>query len=147
MIAITTPIVDYDAIHTKIDNLEKIIDNLTVLVENQQPSTTINNNDNLINIFLNEKYYNACNIQNLIAGIDLTNENYEKILRNYVGGKAEIIKKNYNNLHEFERLVYCFNGKDKHLKIAHFQHEKNWIVEPELRWERQVIREKEKELK
>jgi hypothetical protein len=50
----------------------------------------------------------------------------------YVGGNAEIITKNYKNLPEFERPVYCFTGEDKHQQIAHIQHENSWIVEPEL---------------
>jgi hypothetical protein len=61
----------------------------------------------------------------------------------YVGGNAEIITKNYNNLPEFERPIYCFSGEDKHQQIAHIQHENNWVVEPELSWERQVQREQD----
>ena len=61
----------------------------------------------------------------------------------YVGGNAEIITKNYNNLPEFERPVYCFSGEDKHQQIAHIQHGNSWIVEPELSWERQVQREQD----
>ena len=34
-------------LHTKIDNLERVIDKLTDMIKNQQPSTTINNNNNM----------------------------------------------------------------------------------------------------
>ena len=72
-------------LHAKIDNLEKVIDKLTDLVKNQQPSTTINNNNinnnNYINIFLNDKCRNACDIRKFIAGIYFSKENFEKLLR------------------------------------------------------------------
>ena len=129
-------------LHIKIDNLERII---VEMAKNQQSSTTINNNNisNYINIFLNDKCRNACDIRKFIAGIDFSKENYHNLLMDYVGGNAEIITKNYNNLPEFERPVYCFSGEDKHQQIAHIQHENNWIVEPELSWERQVQREQD----
>ena len=67
-------------LHTKIDKLERVIDQLTVLVKNQQPTTTINNdksinntnNTNYIDIFLNDKCHNACDIRKFIAGIDFS---------------------------------------------------------------------------
>ena len=135
----TTPLTENDnALHNKIDNLERII---IEMAKNHQP-TTINNN-NYINIFLNDKCRNACDITKFIAGIDFSKENYHNLLMDYVGGNAEIITKNYNSLPEFERPVYCFTGEDKHQQIAHIQHENNWIVEPELSWERQVQREQD----
>ena len=130
-------------LHIKIDNLERII---VEMAKNQHPTTINNNNinnNNYINIFLNDKCRNACDIRKFIAGIDFSKENYHNLLMDYVGGNAEIITKNYNNLPEFERPVYCFSGEDKHQQIAHIQHENNWIVEPELSWERQVQREQD----
>jgi hypothetical protein len=128
-------------LHIKIDNLERII----VEMAKNQHLTTINNNNinNYINIFLNDKCRNACDISKFIAGIDFSKENYHNLLMDYVGGNAEIITKNYNNLPEFERPVYCFSGEDKHQQIAHIQHENNWVIEPELSWERQVQREQD----
>jgi hypothetical protein len=138
------PVIVSIDLQNKIDSLEKVIDNLAVLVKNQQSSTTINNNiSNYINIFLNDKCRNACDIKKFIAGIDFSKENYHNLLMDYVGGNAEIITKNYNNLPEFERPVYCFSGEDKHQQIAHIQHENSWVVEPELSWERQVQREQD----
>jgi hypothetical protein len=132
-------------LHAKIDNLEKVIDKLTDLVRNQQPTTVNNNNsinnNNYINIFLNEKCHNAYDIKRFIAGIDFSKENFEKLIMDYVGGNAEIITKNYNNLPEYERPVYVFNGEDEHQKIAHIQYDNKWIVERELGWEKQVRKE------
>jgi hypothetical protein len=105
-------------------------------------NNTINNN-NYINIFLNDKCHNACDIRKFISGIDFSKENYHNLLMDYVGGNAEIITKNYKSLPEYERPVYCFEGEDKHQQIAHIQHDNKWIVEPELSWERQVIREQD----
>ena len=120
--------------HAKIDNLEKIIVDLE---KNQQP-TIINNNDNninynnYINIFLNDKCHNAYDIKKFIAGIDFSKENFEKLLRDYVGGNAEMITKNYNNLLEFERPIYSFYGEDGHQKVVHIKHHDKWVVEREL---------------
>ena len=132
-------------LHTKIDNLERVIDQLTVLVKNQQPTTTINNdnsintnNTNYINIFLNDKCHNACDIRKFIAGIDFSKENYQNILKDYVGGNAEIITKSYNNLPEYERPIYSFVGEDEHQKVVHIQHDDKWVVERELGWTNQV---------
>ena len=144
LVIVETQLVENNALHSKIDNLEKVIDNLTVLVKNQHPTTINNNNiNNYINIFLNDKCRNACDIRKFIAGIDFSKENYHNLLMDYVGGNAEIITKNYNSLPEFERPVYCFSGEDKHQQIAHIQHENSWVVEPELNWERQVQREQD----
>jgi hypothetical protein len=133
-------LVDTSNLSNEIKELKNII---TEMVLNQQPTTINNNNNNYINIFLNDKCRNACDIKKFIAGIDFSKENYHNLLMDYVGGNAEIITKNYNNLPEFERPVYCFSGEDKHQQIAHIQHENNWIVEPELNWERQVQREQD----
>lgn len=137
--SIVPEIVSID-LHAKIDNLEKVIGKLADLVKNQQPSTTINNT-NYINVFLAEKCHNAYDIKKFISGIDFSKENFEKLLRDYVGGNAEIITKNYNNLPEYERPIYSFNGEDEHQKVVHIQHDKRWIVERELGWEKQVRRE------
>jgi hypothetical protein len=131
-------------LHKKIDNLERVIDKLSVLVQNQQPPTTINNTNNIsnyINVFLNDKCHNAYDIKKFISGIDFSKENFEKLIRDYVGGNAEVITKNYNSLPEYERPIYCFNGEDEHQKVAHIQHDDKWIVERELGWEKQVRRE------
>jgi hypothetical protein len=140
---LAVPEVVLENLHIKIDNLERII---VEMAKNQHPTTINNNNinnNNYIHIFLNDKCRNACDIRKFIAGIDFSKENYHNLLMDYVGGNAEIITKNYNNLPEFERPVYCFSGEDKHQQIAHIQHENNWIVEPELSWERQVQREQD----
>jgi hypothetical protein len=63
-------------------DLRKEINNLKGMIiemeKNQRPTTTtINqnnnsiNNTNYINIFLNDKYHNACDIRRFIAVIDL----------------------------------------------------------------------------
>jgi hypothetical protein len=141
---ISPEIVNID-LHAKIDNLEKVIDKLTVLVQNQQVSTinnNINNNiTNYINVFLNDKCHNAYDIKKFISGIDFSKENFEKLLRDYVGGNAEIITKNYNSLPECERPIYTFNGEDEHQKVVHIKHDDKWVVERELGWEKQVRRE------
>lgn len=115
------------------------------MAKNQQP-TTINNNNNInnnnyISIFLNDKCHNAYDIKKFIAGIDFSKENFERLIRDYVGGNAEIITKNYNSLPEYERPVYVFTGEDEHQKIAHIQYNNKWVVERELGWEKQVRRE------
>ena len=133
-------------------DLREEINNLKVMIielaKNQQP-TTINNNSidnsinntNYINIFLNDKCHNACDIRKFIAGIDFSKENFQNILKDYVGGNAEIITKSYNRLPENERPVYVFSGEDEHQKVAHIQYDNKWIVERELGWEKQVRRE------
>ena len=125
----------------KHDRLERVIDKLTVLVENQQPTTINNNNNNYINIFLNDKCHNAYDIKKFIASIDFSKENFEKLIQDYVGGNAEIITKNYKSLPEYERPLYVFNGEDEHQKVAHIQYDNKWVVERELGWTIQVRRE------
>jgi hypothetical protein len=129
-------------LHAKIDNLERII---VEMAKNQQPTTINNhinsNNNNYISIFLNDKCHNAYDIKKFIAGIDFSKENFERLIRDYVGGNAEIITKNYNSLPEYERPVYVFTGEDEHQKIAHIQYNNKWVVERELGWEKQVRRE------
>ena len=144
-VAVILPEVVRLDLHAKIDNLERII----VEMAKNQSSTTINNNSidnsinntNFINIFLDDKCHNACDIKKFIAGIDFSKENYQKILKDYVGGNAEIITKSYNSLPENERPVYVFNGEDEHQKVAHIQYNNKWVVERELSWEKQVRRE------
>jgi hypothetical protein len=130
-------------LHAEIVNLKGLIIELS---KNLQPTSVINNNNinnnnNYINIFLNDKCHNACDIKRFIAGIDFSKENFEKLIRDYVGGNAEIITKNYNSLPEYERPVYVFNGEDEHQKVAHIQYDNKWVVERELGWEKQVRRE------
>jgi hypothetical protein len=142
-VAVTVPEID---LHAKIDNLEKVIEQLTVLVKNQQPTTINNdnrvnnsiNNNNYINVFLNDKCHNACDIKKFIAGIDFSKENFHKILKDYVGSNAEIITKSYNSLPEYERPIYSFIGEDEHQKVVHIQHDDKWVVERELGWTNQV---------
>ena len=133
-----------DGLHTEIDSLKEMI---IEMAKTQSPTmTTINNNNtnnisNYINVFLNDKCHNAYDIKKFISGIDFSKENFEKLIRDYVGGNAEVITKNYKSLPEYERPVYCFNGEDEHQKVAHIQHDDKWIVERELGWEKQVRRE------
>ena len=141
ILPVSTPEVD---LHAKIDNLERII---LGMANNQQPTTINNciNNDNsiknYINIFLNDKCRNACDIKDFIAGIDFSKENYQNILLDYVGGNAEIITMSYKRLPEFERPVYSFSGEDEHQKVAHIQHDDKWITEHEVTWMNQVRKE------
>ena len=51
-------------------------------------------------------------MQKIIAGIDFSIENFKKITKDYVGGNAEIITKNYNSLPEYQRPIYVFIGED-----------------------------------
>jgi hypothetical protein len=150
VVAVLTP--PETDLHAKIDDLHTEIDNLKGmiigLVKNQQPTainnTTINNDNstkNYINVFLNDKCGNACDIEKFIAGIDFSKENYQNILQDYVGGNAEIITKSYKSLPEFERPVYSFSGEDENQKVAHIQHDDKWIVEHEVSWLNQVRRE------
>lgn len=134
---INTDVVSAELHREVVDNLQRII---IEMAKNQQP-TTINNNTNYINVFLNDKCRNACDIKKFIAGIDFSKENYNNLLMDYVGGNAEIISKNYKSLPEHERPVYSFDGEDEHQKVAHIQHDNKWIVERELGWEKQVRRE------
>jgi hypothetical protein len=112
------------------------------LVKNQQPSV-VNNNNNInnnfnINIFLNDKCGNACNMVEFIDKIEFKYEHFEKFLLDYVKGNADVIEEKFNEISPFERPLYCFTGEDQHQSIAHIQHEKKWVVEPEIAWERQV---------
>jgi hypothetical protein len=137
-VVVPDPIV---GLHAEIITLKGMI---IELAKNQQPPTTINNTNNIsnyINVFLNDKCHNAYDIKKFISGIDFSKENFEKLIRDYVGGNAEVITKNYKSLPEFERPIYCFNGEDEHQKVAHIQHDDKWIVERELGWEKQVRRE------
>ena len=130
-------------------DLREEINNLKVMIiemaKNQHPTTINNdnsiNNTNYINIFLNDKCRNACDIRKFIAGIYFSKENFQNILKDYVGGNAEIITKSYNSLPENERPVYVFSGEDEHQKVAHIQYDNKWVVERELGWEKQVRRE------
>jgi hypothetical protein len=130
-------------LHAKIDNLERMI---IEMAKNQQPpinNNTINNNNitNYINVFLNDKCQNAYDIKRFISGIDFSKENFDRLIRDYVGGNAEIITKSYNSLPENERPIYSFIGEDEHQKVVHIQHDDKWVVERELGWEKQVRRE------
>jgi hypothetical protein len=140
VVASVPEIVSHD-LHSKIENLEKVIVNMA---KNLQSCTTINNTNNItnyINVFLTDKCHNAHDIKKFISGIDFSKENFEKLIRDYVGGNAEIITKNYNNLPEYERPLYCFHGEDVHQKVAHIQYDNKWVEERELGWEKQVRRE------
>jgi hypothetical protein len=133
----TVPVPETD-LRAEIVNLKGMI---VELAKNLQPTSITNNNTNYINIFLNDKCRNACDITKFIAGIDFSKENYQNILKDYVGGNAEIITKSYKSLPEFERPVYIFNGEDEHQKVAHIHYDNKWVVERELGWEKQVRRE------
>ena len=41
-------------------------------------------------------YHNAYDMKKFIAGIDFSKENFEELIRDYVGGNAEIITRNYD---------------------------------------------------
>jgi hypothetical protein len=112
---------------------------LTELIKNQQPSiiNSVNNNFN-INIFLNDKCVNACGLVEFIEKIEFKGEHFDKILLDYVNGNAEVIQKNLDKISQFERPFYSFTGEDQHQSIAHIQHDKKWVIEPEIAWERQV---------
>jgi hypothetical protein len=73
--------------------------------------------------------------------MDFSKEKYQNILKDYVGGNAEIKTKSYDSLPDNERPVYVFNGEDDHRKVAHVQYDNEWIVERELGWGKQVRRE------
>jgi hypothetical protein len=90
---------------------------------------------------LNDKCHNAYDIKNFIAGIDFSKENFEKMIKDCVGGNAEIITKNNKSLPEYERPLYVFTGEDEHQKVAHIQYDNKWVVERELVWEKLVRRE------
>jgi hypothetical protein len=90
---------------------------------------------------LNDKCQNAYDIKRFISGIDFSKENFDRLIRDYVGGNAEIITKSYNSLPENERPIYSFIGEDEHQKVVHIQHDDKWVVERELGWEKQVRRE------
>jgi hypothetical protein len=47
-------------------------------------------------------YHNAYDMKKFIAGIDFSKENFEKLIRDYVGGNDETIKKNYDSVPEYE---------------------------------------------
>jgi hypothetical protein len=68
---------------SKIDKLESII---SELVNNQQPSIiNITNNDTFnINVFLNEKCNNACNLLEFLEKIQFKEEHFERILSDYI---------------------------------------------------------------
>ena len=123
------------------NEIRELTEKITELVKNQQPSTIINNTN--INVFLNDKCKNACDINKFIESIDFTKEDFEKLILNYVDGNAEIIEKNYKSLPEYERPIYCFEGEDMHQKIAHIQYKNKWRIEPELSWERQLQKEQD----
>jgi len=110
------------------------------LVKNQQPSINITNNINNINVFLNEKCGNACNLVQFMEKIQFKGENFERFIMDYVNGNMEVIEKNFKMLPEFERPIYCFEGEDNHQSIAHIQHDNKWVVEPEISWERKSIK-------
>jgi hypothetical protein len=117
-------------LENKIDRLETII---TEMSKSQQPTNNITNNNTInVNIFLNEKCGNACNLVEFIKKIDFSNENYEKLIADYVNGNAEVIERNYKQLPEFERPLYCFTEEYKEHQIAHIQHDNKWLSEPEL---------------
>jgi hypothetical protein len=125
-----------NAILNKIDRLENIILEMT---KNQQP-TIINNTNNSINIniTLNEKCGNACNIMQFLENIEFKYEHIDRILSDYVNGNAEIIASNYNALPQLERPFYSFVGEDTEQEIAHIKHDDKWIAEPEFKWEKRI---------
>ena len=107
-VAVAVQVPSETDLHAKIDKLEKVIDKLTVLVENQQPTTINNNNNNYINIFLNDKCHNAYDIKKFIASIDFSKENFEKLIQDYVGGDADIITKNFTKVCRNTNVHYMF---------------------------------------
>jgi hypothetical protein len=120
-----------------VTNAELLI-KIEELIKNQQPTNITNNNTININVFLNDKCHNACNLVEFIKNIDFSNENYERLITDYVNGNVEVIEKNYNQLSEFERPLYCFNGEDKHQQIVHINHDGKWVLEPEVNWIKQI---------
>lgn len=114
---------------------------ITEMAKNQKPSVVNNNNINNninINVFLNDKCGNAFNLVEFIKNIDFANENYERLITDYVNGNAELIEKNYNQLPEFERPLYCFTNEDEHQQIAHIQCDNKWVLEPEIVWNKKI---------
>ena len=126
-------------LHADIKTLTGIV---LKMAKDLQPPTINNINDNnYINLFLNYKCHNAYDIKKFIANIDFSKENFDEIIRDYVGGNAKIIMKKYNSLPEYERPIYVFNGEDEHQKVAHIKYDNKWVVERELGWTIQVRRE------
>lgn len=127
--------------------IEELIKNqniLSELIKNQQPSIINNNNNNFnINIFLNDKCGNACNLVEFIEKIEFKGEHFEKFLVDYVKGNAEVIEEKFNEIPKFERPLYCFTGEDQHQSIAHIQHDNQWVIEPEIAWERQIANDQD----
>jgi len=124
------------------EEINELKEMITELTNKQQPTPCIINNNitNNISVFLNDKCGNACNLSDFIERIDFKGENFEKFIMDYVTGNMEVFEKNFKLLPEFERPVYCFDGEDNHQSIAHIQHDKKWIIEPEIQWERKSIK-------
>jgi hypothetical protein len=123
---------------SKIDKLESII---LEMAKNQQPTIINNNNTNNsinINITLNEKCGNACNIKQFLENIEFKYEHIDRILSDYVNGNAEIIARNYNALPQLERPFYSFAGEDMEQEIAHIKNDDKWTAEPEYKWEKRI---------
>jgi hypothetical protein len=53
-------------------------------------------------IYHNGLHHNAYDIKKFMAGIDFSKDNFEKLIRDYVGGNAEIITKNNDSVPEYE---------------------------------------------
>ena len=116
------------------------------LVKNQQPNVinnsitnNINNITNIqINIFLNNECKNACNLEDFLNKIDFKKVNYNNILTNYLDGNMVVMKRNLDELPEFERPVYCLVGDEGKVYI---KHKNGWIMEVKKDWENQIERE------
>lgn len=120
----------------KIDKLESII---LEMANTHQPTIINNTNNNInMNIILNEKCGNACNIMQFLENIEFKYEHIDKILSDYVNGNAEIIAKNYNALPQLERPFYSFEGEDNNQEIAHIKYGDDWVTEPELKWHKRI---------
>jgi hypothetical protein len=134
------PTIVESSLEDKIEELMKQQKILTDLIKNQQPSIINNNSNNNFNIsiFLNDKCGNACSLKDFIDKIDFKGEHFEKFILDYVNGNVEVIQKNFDKIPQFERPFYSFKDEDKHQSIVHIQHDKKWVLEPEIAWERQI---------
>ena len=132
--------VDVD-LSEKINKIESLVE---TLVKNQQPSVVNNivNNNNItninINIFLNNECKNACTIEEFIDKIQFDKVNYNHILDDYAEGNMEVICREYHELPEFERPLYCFLGDEGK---AYIKYNTEWIMEDEKSWIDQIKRE------
>ena len=130
-----TPKISNEIINEKIDKQNQTIEELKKLIieltKKEQPAPiTNNNNDNKLNInlFLNEQCKNAINMMDFVKSIVFELKDFENLLdKGFIENKTNIILENLNKLTLYERPLHY----EKQEEVIHIRDENKWKKETE----------------